>query len=342
MYTPSVALAGAARAGWRHAGAAPARHGGPGRPDGWRLRRPGPLRRDRAPLHHAHRSRRHHAQRAGVGPLVLAVDMAVSPDGKQVAVVSAGNATNGDIAAFDTTAPALTRVFLTDLDDVTDPLIGCSMDGKHAPCSPAVGRRPRRADTSTGAGGAIARAAPSARAGSRGTAGSVGPCCAPPSTGGAGGTGGRVGAGGAIGRGGAFGSGGAFGGGGDRDRGQRRCVHLHHAGRASHGGPGRRGRIRRIGRPDCPVARTRDVGPGATVPPSRCRRSAARTRAIPCSTPTRAGSWPAPRATRKATRTDGPGTSAARGRAARNRSRLGWPAPSHSTGTATRPTSRTS
>ena len=30
--------------------------------------------------------------------LVLAVDMAVSPDGKQVAVVSAGNATNVDIA----------------------------------------------------------------------------------------------------------------------------------------------------------------------------------------------------------------------------------------------------
>jgi hypothetical protein len=65
--------------------------------------------------------------------LVLAIDMALSPDGKQVAIVSAGNATNSD-AAVSSTAPALTRVFLTDLDDATDPRVGCSMDGMHAPC----------------------------------------------------------------------------------------------------------------------------------------------------------------------------------------------------------------
>lgn len=68
--------------------------------------------------------------------LVLAIDLALSPDGTQVAVVAAGNATNTDMFAAETT-PALTRVFLTDLEAATDPKVGCSMDGKHAPCSKA-------------------------------------------------------------------------------------------------------------------------------------------------------------------------------------------------------------
>lgn len=162
--------------------------------------------------------------------LVLAVDMAVSPDGTQVAVVSAGNATNGDIASNALT-PALTRVFLTDLKDATDELIGCSMDGVHAPCSPMIGRTPTPVDIMTGAGGAVggvvrgSGGAPGAEltntggafggvmtntGGAFGAGGTVGPCCAPPATGGAGGTGGRAitGAGGAIGMGGSFGGGG--------------------------------------------------------------------------------------------------------------------------------------
>ncbi|HSS37421.1 MAG TPA: c-type cytochrome, partial [Polyangia bacterium] len=116
--------------------------------------------------------------------LVLAVDMAVSPDGKQVAVVSAGNATNVDVAGV-AGAPALTRVFLTDLDDVTDPQIGCSMDGKHAPCAPTVGIP---IAISTGSAGAT---------GTRGLGGSVGT-----GMGGAPGTGGLTGTGSAIGAGG--------------------------------------------------------------------------------------------------------------------------------------------
>ncbi|MES1205517.1 MAG: c-type cytochrome [Pseudomonadota bacterium] len=119
--------------------------------------------------------------------LVLAVDMAVSPDGKQVAVVSAGNATNTNSAGVDTT-PALTRVFLTDLDDATDPQIGCSMDGKHAPCAPNGGVATGMF-SSTGAAGAIGAAPPMS----------------------IGGTGGLTGTGGAIGRGGAFGGGGRAG-----------------------------------------------------------------------------------------------------------------------------------
>ncbi|HVY40982.1 MAG TPA: c-type cytochrome [Polyangia bacterium] len=174
--------------------------------------------------------------------LVLAVDMAVSPDGTQVAVVSAGNATNGDISTNALT-PALTRVFLTDLKDATDELIGCSMDGVHAPCSPTVGRTPTPVDIMTGAGGAVGGIAggsggtPGAEltntggafggvsntGGAFGTGGTVGPCCAPPSTGGAGGTGGRAitGAGGAIGMGGTFGGGGRTAAGGSIGAGGR-------------------------------------------------------------------------------------------------------------------------
>ena len=51
--------------------------------------------------------------------MVLAVDMAISPDGKRVAVVSAGNATNTFVGG-PTTSPALPQVFVSDTTSVTD------------------------------------------------------------------------------------------------------------------------------------------------------------------------------------------------------------------------------
>ena len=73
--------------------------------------------------------------------MVLAVDMAISPDGKRVAFVSAGNATNTSRRAAQ---PALTRVFVTDTDSATDDHVGCKPDGKHGPCGPGFVRRHRR------------------------------------------------------------------------------------------------------------------------------------------------------------------------------------------------------
>jgi hypothetical protein len=63
--------------------------------------------------------------------MVLAVDMAVATDGKRVAFVAAGNATNGvqGSAAF---GPP--RVFMSDTESITDTNVGCQPDGKHAPC----------------------------------------------------------------------------------------------------------------------------------------------------------------------------------------------------------------
>jgi len=119
--------------------------------------------------------------------LVLAIDMAFSPDGTQLAVVAPGNATNTDAAVPDTTLPALTRVFVTDPDDATDPKVGCSMDGKHAPCPQG------RMVPTMGTGGARG---PGPTMGIAGASGALG-------AGGAVGTGGFTGgAGGAIGTGG--------------------------------------------------------------------------------------------------------------------------------------------
>jgi hypothetical protein len=64
--------------------------------------------------------------------MVLAVDMAVSADGKQVAFVSAGNSTNNFVGGSGIGAP---RVFMTDTDSITDPEPGCMPDGTHGPCS---------------------------------------------------------------------------------------------------------------------------------------------------------------------------------------------------------------
>ncbi len=73
---------------------------------------------------------------AALPTMVLTVDMAISPDGKQVAVVAAGNATNTDLIG-DGVTPALPRVFLTDLDSATSAQYGCMPDGTHGPCLPA-------------------------------------------------------------------------------------------------------------------------------------------------------------------------------------------------------------
>jgi hypothetical protein len=88
--------------------------------------------------------------------LVLAVDMAIAPDGR-VAVISTGNATNtfqGDVSG----TPELTRVFVSSLTSTTDSTIGCDPDGTHGPCSPGLmggfGGSTGFAGT-TGAGGAI-------------------------------------------------------------------------------------------------------------------------------------------------------------------------------------------
>ncbi len=67
--------------------------------------------------------------------LTLAVDMAVSHNGGRVAMVAPGNSSN----QFPTdTGPDLTRVFMTEVDDVTttDSTFGCMPDGMHAPCPP--------------------------------------------------------------------------------------------------------------------------------------------------------------------------------------------------------------
>jgi hypothetical protein len=64
--------------------------------------------------------------------LVLAVDMAVSADGRRVAFVSAGNATN----APEGQTPSLPRLFVTDLESATQADVGCRYDGVHGPCMP--------------------------------------------------------------------------------------------------------------------------------------------------------------------------------------------------------------
>jgi hypothetical protein len=81
--------------------------------------------------------------------MVLAVDMAISPDGKRIAVVSAGNATNTFVGG-PTTAPALPQVFVSDTTSVTDGDIGCQPDGMHGPCGPGVFGTPIGVAGSTG------------------------------------------------------------------------------------------------------------------------------------------------------------------------------------------------
>ncbi|HEX3694421.1 MAG TPA: hypothetical protein VH374_03435 [Polyangia bacterium] len=67
--------------------------------------------------------------------MVLPVDIAISPDGKRVALIAAGNATN---AGSPGGAPVLPRVFAADITDVSDPSVGCRNDGRHGPCQPNI------------------------------------------------------------------------------------------------------------------------------------------------------------------------------------------------------------
>ena len=81
--------------------------------------------------------------------MVLAVDMAISPDGKRVAFVSAGNATNTfsgrpDARRLPAQCSCPTPSSITDAD------VGCKPDGMHGPVHPVVGRRLRRPSTGTG------------------------------------------------------------------------------------------------------------------------------------------------------------------------------------------------
>jgi len=64
--------------------------------------------------------------------MVLAVDMAISPDARRVAFVSAGNANTTSFEGSG--APSLSRVFVSDTDSVTDDHVGCMPDGTHGPC----------------------------------------------------------------------------------------------------------------------------------------------------------------------------------------------------------------
>jgi len=127
--------------------------------------------------------------------LVLAVDMALSPDGQKVAVVSAGNATNVDAFA-NASIPALTRVFVTDVDSATDTRVGCEPDGMHGPCLPPDFNQTVLLGNVDGPTTTASTAVPMTGAGG--------------GAGGAPGRGGAVGTGGAIGMGGTPGTGGTI------------------------------------------------------------------------------------------------------------------------------------
>ena len=71
--------------------------------------------------------------------MVVPVDMDVSADGSRVAIIAAGNATNSESPDGP---PRMPRVFVTDMNDATDQVIGCSNDGLHGPCLPSNGAFP--------------------------------------------------------------------------------------------------------------------------------------------------------------------------------------------------------
>jgi mono/diheme cytochrome c family protein len=71
--------------------------------------------------------------------LVLAVDMAIAPDGKKVAFVSTGNSTNTLQGAPPGIPGSPARVFVSDVNSTTDSDVGCRPDGTHAPCSAGFG-----------------------------------------------------------------------------------------------------------------------------------------------------------------------------------------------------------
>jgi cytochrome c553 len=124
--------------------------------------------------------------------MVLAVDMALSPDGSHLAFVSMGNASNRQTGAAASTPPQLTRVFETSLANAVDGTIGCNPDGVHGPCAGVGGSFGGTAGRSGGPGGAGGRSGPGGATGAGGLGGAGG-------SGGAGGAGGGGGAGGMAG-----------------------------------------------------------------------------------------------------------------------------------------------
>ncbi len=68
--------------------------------------------------------------------MVVPADMAVSADGSRVAIIAAGNATNSETPGGP---PRMPRVFVTDMNSATDPMMGCRSDGQHGPCLPVGG-----------------------------------------------------------------------------------------------------------------------------------------------------------------------------------------------------------
>ena len=77
-----------------------------------------------------------------IAGMVVPADLAVSADGSRVAIIAAGNATNSEVPGGP---PRLPRVFVTDMNSATDPVIGCTNDGQHGPCLPVSGFNPSRA-----------------------------------------------------------------------------------------------------------------------------------------------------------------------------------------------------
>lgn len=105
--------------------------------------------------------------------LTLAVDLALSPDGRRVAFLSAGNSTNtfaGDPAA----TPQLPQLMVSTVDAATDSSVGCRPDGMHGPCPGGGKMGPPLALLATGSEETSSDAAGAPLPPSSGTAGSTG------------------------------------------------------------------------------------------------------------------------------------------------------------------------
>jgi hypothetical protein len=79
--------------------------------------------------------------------MVVPADMALSADASRVAIIAAGNATNSETPGGP---PRMPRVFVTDMSDATDQVIGCTSDGQHGPCLPTNAFAPTQFDPMTG------------------------------------------------------------------------------------------------------------------------------------------------------------------------------------------------
>ncbi|HEY8926347.1 MAG TPA: c-type cytochrome, partial [Polyangia bacterium] len=107
-----------------------------------------------------------------IAGMVLPTDMAISPDGKRVALIATGNATNAQTPGGD---PELPRVFVTDLDSLVDRTVGCRSDGRHGPCLPSLfggtgGVVGTGGSTFSGSGGSFGTGGTTGTGGARGDA----------------------------------------------------------------------------------------------------------------------------------------------------------------------------